>query len=181
MAVAVQLWTTFFEGGTAYNVWTFVITATGGVLTLIGLGVAIRQILRTRRAAEAAQQAASAASHQIGAISTLVDLRKLCGRINETIILVREKNYRAAALRAGDVRSGIAETRNNTHAASYLTPRRWREIAMNLQSVQEQLEVQAAGRRDEQFSEVRCVHALNDILEQFTSASARALEAAGEP
>ena len=90
----------FFSGSISYHVAVGVLTLIGILLAVTAVWVAVVQLGRTLRAAEAASAAASTTSDQFNKISALVDTAKLCSLANEVLVLLREGNLEGAGLRA---------------------------------------------------------------------------------
>ena len=98
--------------------WLNAFSVGGTILSLLGLAVAIFQIVKTRRAAEAAKLAAQQAQQSIARTVFLVDVTNCAAQLDEIKALLRARRYEAALLRVTDVTAAVTQLRGmtRTHA-----------------------------------------------------------------
>lgn len=103
--------------------WSFVdwLTVIGTILTLVGLAIAIIQIRKTTRSAEAAKTAAEAARAGMRANVILADLGQCTAIVDELRVLVQANRYDAALLRAQDLTKSLIQLREifRQHGRTY--------------------------------------------------------------
>lgn len=167
VAAGTQIVAGFFDASWEYNVANFVVGTLGFVIGVLGLSVAIFQIMKTRRAAEAAAAAAKDAARSVGAITTLIDVNWLCSVSSQVILLIRERNLAAAALRAQDLRSGIAQIRASKSGGDLLSANDWQAMVTDVKSVQEVLEKHRTATAAKSADTDRCLAAICDVDEQL--------------
>lgn len=130
----------FFDGGASFNFWSFMVTAAGAVVTIIGFAIAIYQIRRTRTAAEAARQAATDTAEKLLSVGAMIDLTRLYSLSNEAVVLLRHQKFAGAALRVGDLRAKVVELRVSPKGRALQAQQEWQMLVTKLKNLQEALE-----------------------------------------
>lgn len=91
--------------------WRDIIAVVALAVSFLGFSIAIWQILRTRRAAEAAEQAASAARKSLAQYLSIVDLVRASERIEEIKGLHRRQEWQQALYKYHDIRLMLSDIR----------------------------------------------------------------------
>lgn len=115
------------------------ISVGGSVLSLVGLGIAISQIVKTRKAADAAAAAARETQARIANAVILADLSTSTRSVEEVKEFIRSRKYEPALLRVSDLNHMVIQLQ---HLASSSTPPDWtiREMLTNLSVLRDLLE-----------------------------------------
>lgn len=92
------------------------ISIVGSALSLIGVAIAVWQIFKTRKAAEAAQNAVEATRRSITSNVVLADMSSCTRAIEEVKALVRAKRYEPALLRVTDLHALIIQLQHVTRS-----------------------------------------------------------------
>jgi hypothetical protein len=120
----------FFDGGYWFN-------ATSFVLGIVGFAVTIVQIVKARRASDAAREAAVETRSKISGVLALVDASKLVSLADEVKIHLHHQNFGAAEIRAYDLMSGIAQFRTTKAGKAMKFANEWQDIYVRVDSVRE--------------------------------------------
>jgi hypothetical protein len=115
------------------------IAAAGSVLSLIGVAIAIWQIRKTLRVAEAAQRAAEETQRAITRSVLLTDLSTCTTALEELKALIRGKRVEAALLRVTDLNTQLTQLQS-LHGASPSEPLDFAQILTQLSILRELLE-----------------------------------------
>lgn len=154
--------------------WLSTFGALGTLGTLIGLAVAIWQIVRTRSAADAANQAASETKDRITRLSALVDLTRLSSQSNEVLVLLREERVDGAALRLWDLRTSLVQFRHSPQGKLVMKPKQWTEMMANVRQLEEALQDKNAPSDGKEATVTRHRKAMSDIHERLIGLAASA-------
>ena len=87
------------------------LTLTGTLLSVIGVAIALFQLSRTRRAAEAAQEAASASRQAFARALLGSDVARCAGMIEEIKTLIRLNRLESTRLRVSDLMNLLLQLR----------------------------------------------------------------------
>lgn len=169
----------FFDGSWEYNLTNFLLGVVGLVFGLCGLWIALVQLVKTRKAAEAAAAAARETARGVGAITTLIDVNWLCSLSTQVILLIRERNLAAAAIRTQDLRSGIAQVRASAHGAKLLSANDWQAMITEVRSVQEVLEKHRTVAAAKVVDTERCLAAICNVDEHLSALASGAAKQTG--
>jgi len=160
----------FFEGNSWwYNVLSFAI----GV---IGFSITIWQILKTRRAAEAANEAARKTAEQFKNLSVLIGLSELIALAREAITLFEHGNFYAASVRALDLRSGLAQVRVSSPGRSLLSQQNWQILISKATNIHQVIVQRAKGAIELTMSDELCHRAMSEIFEELNRLAATAAQ-----
>jgi hypothetical protein len=132
-----------------YNVLTFVFSVAGIGLGTWALTLAYWQIGRVITAANAARDAAQQARTEIRQISTIVDVSKLAQLSRELHYLIRDGKFREAAIRAQELRTGVAEIQATPIGKKLQTNTEWKTMAATITQVQDVMELRESSEHDE--------------------------------
>ncbi len=169
----------FFGGDSwRYDFWIFLLAIVGLGIAVGALWVAVVQIRKTRKAADAALEAVKAATDEISKIRAVVDLSQLCQLARELITLLREGNLSAATIRALDLRIGIAQVRLSPPGKRLLSSPRWQAMITEVSTIQEMLEEEGHGTLRDGFPRQRSLATMSEIFEQLNSLAASSAVAA---
>lgn len=150
-------------------------TFIGIMITLLGLGVAIVQLNRTKKSAKAAAESAKETARRISSTLNVVSLEQISSRSRDLQHLVRAKNLRAAATAAFELREAMARMNIEQMDGIQNPVQEKKEIMGKIVSVYERLE--AAAQINKSDAEIR-VECLNDIAKIHDWISAMTGEAA---
>ena len=129
----------FYGGSPDFNFLSFWITAVGTIVTVGGFALAFWQLRRVAKSADAARDAADQARDQIASVSAVMDTTALVYLAQEVITYIRHDNYAAAAIRAHDLRSGVAKFRKTDVGTAALQPEEWQRMVTLIAAVNEQM------------------------------------------
>ncbi len=171
-----------FFGGESwwYNLCIFLLAVVGLPAALCALWVAIVQILKTRKAAEAAREAAVATTDEISKLKAVLDVSHLCQLSAEVIHLLRERNLRGAAIRALDLRAGIAQVRFSPRGRKLLSGSKWQHMITDVSTVHELLEEEGHGPHEDGFPLQKCLATISRIYVRLNALAGTAVAATGE-
>lgn len=170
----------FFGGDSwRYDFWIFLLAIVGLVIAGVALWVAVVQIRKTRKAAEAAELAAKAATAEVSKVRAVVDLSQLCQLAEQIITLLRERNLRAATIRALDLRANIAQVRYSPRGKRLLSNPKWQAMITEVSTIQEMLEDERHRTPRDDFPFKRCLTSMSKIFEQLNELAASAVAATG--
>lgn len=170
---------TFWDGYSNYNVSMFVIACVALLVSVVGFLIALRQISKTRKAAVAAQEASASTSERLVSLSAIVETSELCALASEVVQLLRSKERKAAALRAFDLRLGLAQLRFSDGGAPLLRNEAWQATITEIRGVQDALESSAGAGKDEKLILQKQVRTMSRIAEQMNELKAKAASLTG--
>ena len=153
----------FFSGSISYHVAVGVLTLIGILLAVTAVWVAVVQLGRTLRAAEAASAAASTTSDQFNKISALV-----------------EGNLEGAGLRAFDLRAALAQIRGTPRGATLTSARKWQDIVTEVSMVHELLCSRSSSAAGSEVPIDRLINAISKVSDFLNTLSSRAVSVTGE-
>jgi hypothetical protein len=160
----------FFDGNSWwYNVLSFFVGVIGFVIT-------IWQIVKTRKAAEAASDAARKTAEQLTKLGTLVDLTELCGFAREAITLFEHRSYYAASIRALDLRTGLAKVRESAAGKKLLTQQAWQTLVVKATSIHRVIVQRAGGGLEASVSDDHCHRVMSELVEELNGLAASAAQ-----
>lgn len=170
----------FFDGGASYNLWSFVVTAAGAVVTIAGVGIVIYQIRKTRAAAEAASDAATDTSDKLLSVGAMIDLTRLYSVSNEAVVLLRHDNFAGAALRMADLRAKVVELRVSPKGRELQPPKKWQMLVTEVISLQEALEQYDGRQETDDALERRMKREMSAIHDKVNALAASTEHSVGE-
>lgn len=149
----------------------------GLAVSLAGFTVALWQLGRTKRAAEAARDAAAEAVQTIRHVQAVATIQDICGRSRDLLHLTRARNLSAAATAAFELRDALARFQVSDSGQTLQPPKLWKDALSSVASVHERLESAAltnrldAGEREALIREIARVHSHLSSLAGHTTAA----------
>lgn len=116
----------------------------GSVASLIGIAFAIWQIYKTRRAAEAAKDAADYTQKFISRNLLLSDVSTCTRNLEELKLFVRIERYESAQIRIGDLILQLIQVREMLESSSYPYQIEFEETLSQLSIIREDFEKKLA-------------------------------------
>jgi hypothetical protein len=149
----------------------------GLVISVLGFATALRQLSRTRRAAEAARIAATEAVAVARYIRAVATIQEIAGRSRDLIHLTRARNLHAAATAAFELRDALA--RFQFPQAWTTKPEDWDDTLLSVASIHERLESAALINRIDGSEREKLVHEIARVHEVLGSFAGDTAAAAG--
>src|SRR5262245_51794651 len=112
----------------------------GTTVGLPALAVALIQLMRTKRAALAAAEAARQAESRIGTVLAVASLEQICSRSRELVHMTRARHLGAAASAAFELREALAKFSQAKVAASLQAVDVWLDLLATIGAVHDALE-----------------------------------------
>ena len=148
----------------------------GVILSIAGFGLALWQLHRTRRAAEAALVASNNAVLAIRYVHSVAHIQEICGRSRDLLHLARAKNMMSAATAAFELRDLVARFHATESGRLLATTTSWREILEEIGLTHERLESAAMSKRLDIQEREKLIHAISRLHAQFSSFAASAAD-----
>jgi hypothetical protein len=114
---------------------------------LIGFGVTIWQLVKTKSAADAARQAADNAVLAIRSLQTATTLHDMAGRTRNLLELLRAKKLAGAAAAAFELRDAVSRLPDPTNLPGATQAIAWAEVSLEVDAIHERLESMSAVNR----------------------------------
>lgn len=108
------------------------------ILAVVGFGIAIWQILKTRAAAEAATQAAHSAVASVQRLSAATKLHDIVGRSREVLRLLRSRGPAAPA--ALELREAVSRYRTDPQAEQVVSEAIWTQTIQDVKTLHDRIE-----------------------------------------
>ena len=144
------------------------------------LWIAIVQIGRARSAAEAARFASEKTLNQVSHLASVVDLRKLCGRANEVLVLIKHENYGGAATRAQDLRVELAAARKSKWGSFVLPDEHaWQQMITHVAQLYEGLFEATRDSPPDKDTRKKWVRRIGKVHEDLNAMAATATDRIG--
>jgi hypothetical protein len=128
---------TWLSGGAAYNSVTLVISIVGFFATITGLAIAIIQIHRVKKSANAARDAVTRLNTLVQSLSSALDISKIASQWQEAIQYVRNAEYPTASLRCNDVRERLALAREHEISKKLVRANEWQAVIAGIALIHE--------------------------------------------
>lgn len=116
-------------------------------VSLIGFGVTIWQLVRTKSAANAAREAADDAVLAIRSLQTATTLQDMAGRTRHLLELLRAKKLSGAAAAAFELRDAGSRLPDPTQLPGATHAIAWADVSSEVESLHERLESMSAVNR----------------------------------
>lgn len=120
------------------------ISVIGSILSLIGVGIAIYQIYKTRCAAEAAKTASLQTQKDISRNLLLSDISICVKYIEEIRLYLRHKEYVSAQVRVNDLISQLNQTQEVLKSSNQVHQIEFEKILLQLSIIRENFEKKLA-------------------------------------
>jgi len=102
-----------------------VVGVAGLTISIAGFGLALWQLNRTKRAAEAARDSSAEAVKTIRHIQAVATIQDICGRSRDLLHLTRARNLNAAATAAFELRDALSRFQLSAAGKALLSPDHW--------------------------------------------------------
>lgn len=146
-----------------------IINIIGLVVSIAGFSVALWQLVRTRRAAEAARDAAAEALRTVNHVQAVASIQDICGRSRDLLHLTRARNLIAAATAAFELRDLIARFHGTDGGRQLLSINMWQATANDVRLLHERLESAAAINRLDAAERTTLIHEVARLHTQFST------------
>jgi len=157
----------FFEGNWYYNLASLVVA-------VVGFGITIWQLYKTRRAADAARESARLTVSGFHRLAALVNFSELERWARDIIQAIEYDDLGSAKLRLLDLRSGLARARESSRTEAMPNKEGWQDL---ITAVVEVHELISASSRDAQTSTskvARCQKTMFNVYQQLSAMAAKA-------
>lgn len=151
-----------------------VVGALGLLLSIVGFGIAFYQLVKTRKAAVAAQIAATSAEQKLRSALASANLLDTCSRSRDLLHLLRASNLAAAANAAFELREAVARLMGHEGCANLQTAEEWGKTSISIASIHERLETAASIKKITADEKVLMLHDIASEHEKLSSMAARA-------
>lgn len=159
--------------GDQLGIWGLAISIVGLLVSIIGFALAIWQLVRTRKAAEAASAAASQAVSSVQFVNGVSSMQEIVGRSRNLLHFMREAKYRqSTVIAAGDLCELIARFRVTTAGKLLADHEKWEGIFLPISNVRQQMELAAAVDRLDRHEQLEMLKQLSDVHDQLSSFAA---------
>jgi hypothetical protein len=153
-----------------------IVGVSGLMLSVAGFAVALWQLHRTRRAAEAAMEASRDAVQSLRHIRSVATIQDICGRSRDLLHLARARNLRSAATAAFELRDLVVRFRATEAGKRLSSEPAWKEIIENVESTHERFESAAMTNRIDVLERELLLHTISKLHAQFSSFAAIAAD-----
>lgn len=133
----------------------------GLLVSIAGFCLALWQLGRTRRAAEAAKEAANKAFEGISFIQAVSTIQDICGRSRDLLHLTRAKNISAAANAAFELRDALSRFSVTNKGLELQEAHAWNVLLLAMGSIQDRLESAAITRRLDSEERESLIHEIS--------------------
>lgn len=138
------------------------VSAFGAIASFLGVLFAIYQIRRTRKSAEAAEEASKEVSTEFHRSTLIADISKCNKFLDETILMVREGQLKAANIRVADLKAQLSQLRPLTKKYPGMSGKKFQNIVGQLAIINENLEMKICNI-EETFNPARTNQILSGI------------------
>ena len=142
-------------------------------LAVVGFGLAIWQIRKTKAAAEAAKAAADQALRGVRSMYAISTMQDVVGRSRNLLNLIKSKNLTAAASAAMELRDTVSKYHAPTDSVTHLEASVWAEMTQEVDALHERLEsLGVAGRWTAEEREA-LIHRTSRLHTKLTASTTR--------
>lgn len=149
-----------------------VVGISGLFVSIAGFGLALWQLNRTRRAAEAAMAASNETARAVRYVYSVANIQDICGRSRDLLHLTRARNLKSAATAAFELRDLVVRFHATESGRLLATSDLWREILESIQSTHERFESAAMINRLDVQERETLLHVVSGLHAQFSSFAA---------
>ena len=143
-------------------------------ITIAGFAIAIWQLWKTKRAAEAARDSAGRAVDAVRRFEAATKMYDIASRSRELLRLLRTRSLNPAASAAFELRDAVARYRHDEQSRKVVDSSEWDEAVSDVRAVHERLESLAmtakAGAQDREL----LLHEVSRLHTLFTGLAAKA-------
>jgi hypothetical protein len=164
------------DWGKVYEILKYVdpiLGAIGFALSIIGFGIAIVQLAKTRKDAVPAQIAAKSADQKLRGALASANLSETCSRSRDLLHLLRAGNLAAAANAAFELREAVARLMAQEVCASLQSIEDWGKTSASIASIHERLESAALIKKITSDEKLLILHEVSSEHEKLSSMAAR--------
>lgn len=144
------------------------------VLAVVGFGIAIWQIWKTRSAAEAAKVGTDTALNAIRRLESATKMQDIASRSRELLRLLRSTALSPAASAAFELRDSVARYRHDKQSKQVVDEAVWSKAVEDVRLVHERLESLGMTTRSSPTDREALLHEVGRLHTLFTSISAKA-------
>jgi hypothetical protein len=152
----------------------------GVVIGIPALYVGFKQLLRTKRAAEAAGDSAKEAVQRVSMVAAVASIEQVCSRSRDLLSLVRMSNHIASARAAFELREAIAKFSKSSVAAQLLKETEWSKHLKLVSEVHDVLERAAGINKMDANNRFELLQLISDFHSETSKLTTVAGEKAGE-
>lgn len=138
-----------------------ILGALGLLISVAGFWLALWQLRRTRKAAEAAQEASIQALNGVSYIQAISTIQDICGRSRDLLHLTRAKNIPAAANAAFELRDALSRFSVTTKGLELQKKGAWDSLLIVMGTIQDRLESAAITRRIDSEERESLIHEIS--------------------
>ncbi len=153
-----------------------IVNILGQIVSIAGFGLALWQIVKTRRAAEAALDASNETARSMRHIHSVASIHEICGRSRDLLHLTRARNLTSAATAAFELRDLVARLYATESGRLLAAVNIWEEILRHLELTHERLESAAMINRLDAKERESLIHTISRLHAQFSSFAASAAD-----
>jgi hypothetical protein len=146
------------------------VDALGLLVGLVGFGLTLWQLARTKRAAEAARDSAAEAVRGVRFVQAVATLQDISARSRDLTNLLRERKLSTAARAAFDLREAIARFQPSDSAPSNED---WTAVLEQIISIHNRLESLALSKRVDVADRETLIHECAAIHSKLSAFAAR--------
>jgi hypothetical protein len=152
----------------------------GIVLGIPGFAIGLYQLIRTKRAAEAAAESARQTAGRIANVLAVTSLEQICSRSRELLQTTRARNSGAAAIAAFELREALAKFSRAGVAANLQRPEAWSTLLQAVGEIHNVLERAAAIRRIDTRERENVLQSIAAVHSELSMLATVAAESAGD-
>jgi len=152
------------------------IGVSGLIVSVAGFAMALWQLHRTRKAAEAAQLASSEAVRSVRLVQSIATIQDICGRSRELLHLTRSRNLESSAIAAFELRDSVALFKSTETARKLDDKKGWDAIIDSICIVHERLESASVTKRLDASEREEILHDVARINSHFSSMASITVE-----
>ena len=171
----------FLDGGRGYNLTALLLGVAGLLVSVVGFGVAIWQLVRTRRAAEAAREAVTKATRRLHLLTAVADTSELSARIEMAAMSVQQHDLSIAAFLCRSIRSTLIDLRDRQGHLGFKFLLQSPEILHEIRAILRLLDEPDRMKADESLrrATIRRIRSLEELLEQIRARARSEAEVTG--
>lgn len=168
--------------------WLKTIEVVGGIASIAGvlfglpaLVIAMVQLWRTKKAAEAAASSAADTARRLSGIVAVASIEQICSRSRDLLHLIRAKNLTSSATAAFELREALAKFCKSQGALQLLNEDVWSKFLKTIAQVHEALECAASIRKIDGNNREQLLQEVATLHSEMSMLSTIAIEKVGEP
>lgn len=152
------------------------IGVSGLTVSVAGFAIALWQLNRTLKAAEAAQIASAEAVRSVRIFQSIATIQDICGRSRDLLHLTRSRNLESSAVAAFELRDSVARFKSTEAAKKLDTKAGWNLIINSICVVHERLESASMTKRLDATEREEILHNVARINSHFSSMASMTVE-----